>query len=303
MQMKQMSNSILPPQIASATKTPVTDPEKVGILSVVCSGVFPTKDKKAFFATTFACRPNILAYASTLDKCSVTTNLSKLLDNILHQKTSDFSKSSKAWKNTKLTSLFLKLHPPFEKMLKHIREQMRIESSARKSIQSRITHFDKERNPVVSVLEQMEEVMRKVELAVIEGRTTDLYAAYMKVKLTGKQRTRLWQEERVPSGPNLSTCVMCGHSSTNLPVENNGIIKFNTEALTKFKKDTKLWDEYVCKKAKSDPSAVKPSHLNSCPHKRQLKEPIIQCMCATSFCLSIRNNNMNGCPIKCLKLA
>ena len=128
---------------------------------------------------------------------------------------------------------------------------MRIESSSKKSTRSHSSKFDRERNPVVSILEEMEVVMRKVDLAVIEDRTADLYAAYTKVKLTGEQRTRLWKKERVPIGLNLSTCVMCGHASTNYPIENDSMFKSNTEALAKFKKDTKLWDKYICKKGRA----------------------------------------------------
>ena len=37
------------------------------------------------------------------------------------------------------------------------------------------------------------------------------------------------------------------------------------------------------------------------PYRRAMKEPIVICMCATSYCLGEFDGASNSCPIKCLK--
>ena len=37
------------------------------------------------------------------------------------------------------------------------------------------------------------------------------------------------------------------------------------------------------------------------PVRKEIKSPIIQCMCSTSYCLGNFDNARNSCPIKCLK--
>jgi len=159
-----------------------------------------------------------------------------------------------------------------------------------------------EKNPVLEALERMEEAMREVDIAVIDSQTKSLYSAFKKVKLLPKQQSRRWDEACVPCAPNLDVCVMCNHCSTDLPIENDEMVAYNKKINEKYKEDTALWDAYLAKKSKNDPSAKKPEHLKSRPHRRAIKQPIVQCMCATSYCVFVLQDSSNHCPIKCRKI-
>ena len=50
-----------------------------------------------------------------------------------------------------------------------------------------------------------------------------------------------------------------------------------------------------------DKNAHKPANMSRRPNERNFCEPIIICMCATSFCLGNFDTTKNSCPIKCLK--
>ena len=125
MAMKQSSTHRLPPQIASATKDPVTEAERRKVLSVgLKSGIFGSAVKREFFTKTLTYKHDIISHGDMLDQCGSTTNLSSLLDSILPQ--SVYQCSSRGWKVPELTDRFMSFHPPFETMLGHMREQLRI---------------------------------------------------------------------------------------------------------------------------------------------------------------------------------
>ena len=187
MEMKQNNSIALPRQIASATNAPIKDSERIQILNINSKGstIMDTSRKRQFFLYLLNIRHNILTHAKNLDQSGRTKNIEKDLDAALP---SSRRMIERDWKTDILGTKFVELYQPMETMTNCLKEQFLAQSQCRTVTRSNSAAV--ESNPVLEALEKMEEVMREVDLAVIETRTKSLYAAFKKAKLTPKQRSR-----------------------------------------------------------------------------------------------------------------
>ena len=120
------------------------------------------------------------------------------------------------------------------------------------------------------------------------------------VKVTDLQRERNWSKDRVPVPLQYQLCVMCGHKSTNFPLENDTIEKHNEAVERNFRKNLSEWESYKRKIANGE-NATKPKGIPRRPVLKGLKEPILMCMCYAAHCLGQFDQAATKCPIKCLK--
>ena len=60
------------------------------------------------------------------------------------------------------------------------------------------------------------------------------------------------------------------------------------------------WDNYIKEVASGNKNAAKLIGMSRRPYPCDIKQPIIMCMCSTSFCLGEFEKSSDSCPIKCL---
>ena len=205
-------------------------------------------------------------------------------------------------KNADLAKMISKVLPPLK--LLHCYVEKQYENEKKRKLQLRSSTQEKQkRSPVKVILDDAVDIYSKLEVAIMDLRSAPSSSIVVKnqVKLTTLQREKKWDLDRVPVAKQLQFCANCGHKSTNLPVENDEIIQYNKRKADEHSKSAKLWDEYMKKVANGDKNARKPANMSRRPNKRNFREPIIMCMCSTSFCLGNFDTTKNSCSIRCLK--
>jgi hypothetical protein len=295
--MKQKSTFTLPPEVSSTLNNPVTDDERLKILSNSGkNSILNSKRKIEFFIAMQTMRHELLSQAKVLDSSGCTKSLYIDLEALMPKTVHTIQK---VWKKDDLSEKFIQLYHVLQPLMNHIQNQFLIDSECNRMTRSNSTRMNS--NPVFKKLKEMEEVMRMVDAAVVDERCSELEIAFTRVKLTPQQISRRWSKDRIPTAPNLNICLRCKHESTNVPIENDEICDYNKKVIEKYNTDMKLWDKYMNEKSKAGDSATKkPAGMKSKPRMGKLKHPIIQCMCATSFCLSENDKNPT-CPIRCIK--
>jgi hypothetical protein len=293
--MKQNKDSRLPPQIRSATAAAISQAERIHQLGKQGkNAIMNTNDKRTFFLRTLELKAEIMGHAHDMDSCDPTKNLVASLRLILPENTTAVKS---VWKRNELSTRFLQLQEPFLYMAKCIREQNSIEAANRSNTRQYLSNqCHEEANGVLAIFDQVIDVVRRIDQEVIHERTKKLYEKVSKVNLTLAQRERRWSADRVPLNTNEQVCPMCRHKTLNYPIENDGIDTQNRENLVKYEKQQIEWDAYKNEISKGNQPSTKPTR----PAKRIFKELIVQCMCAVSFCVSIRDDNTNHCPISCI---
>ena len=302
--MKQSGSSAIPPAVASATATAVSDKERIEVFNRHGGNNTINNDEmKKWFISMIEVRSTILSYADTLDAIGpASMNLHAELD--FHFPVSLTRTAILKSKKTTLTKKFVILCEPLVLIHEHLLTQFEAEQASRPSLRhstTSLTRADEIKPVTLDLLDQFVKVMDDIEKIVIDDCSKELYKGYKSVTLTREQKSRLWSEDRVPGKGKeaLQYCVMCNHRSTNFALENDEVDKYNIEIEKEYCNNVKAWEEYKQKLAKGNSHAKKPAELTRKPRRKPVKEPILMCMRATSYCTSICGDTTNNCPVKC----
>ena len=298
--MKQANNPKMP-EIANkiVNSSDLTEEEMIAQLEKSSKGsILLSAQKKEFLMSLLRNKAELLEECSAFDSVmdgGLYNGISKLLPANTRVVTHDS-------KNVDLAGMISKFLKPLKILHSYVEKQYEIEKERKLQLRSS-TQDQQKRSPVKVILDDAVDIYSKLELAIMDVRSvpTNSSVGKSQVKLTTLQRQRKWDQERVPVAKQLQFCANCGHKSTNLPVENDEIQQYNKRKADEHSKSAKLWDEYMKKVANGDKNAHKPTNMSRRPNKRNFREPIIICMCATSFCLGNFDTTKNSCPIKCLK--
>ena len=226
------------------------------------------------------------------------TALSEGIKNILPDTKSDISRMS----NDDLSKLVAQILPILQSIRIFLLDQHKHETQAKNISLRTSTNQQKLQNPILGVLESSDDLFRKLKDGVIAIKTEASFGGVKAVTLTPAQIQRSWDQSRVSKQNHLQHCPKCGHKSTNVPIENDGIQAYNKEKAEEYKTDIQLWDAYQQRLNKGEQNARKPRHLSRRPYRmREPKAPIIQCMCMKSYCLGAFEDGTKTCPIRCLQ--
>lgn len=253
--------------------------------------------KKEFVNTLFKYKCDLTTNGLAYDAVN-STALSDGIKNIIPDTKSKISRMS----NDELSKLIAKILPLLQSLRKFILDQHEKERQAKNTNLRASTNQQQLRNPILDVLENSDNLYCKLKNGVTAIKTETSFGGVKAVTLTPAQVQRSWDRSRVPKQSHLQRCPKCGHTSTNLPIENDNIQEYNKEKTDEYNKDIQLWDAYQSRLNKGETNARKPSHLSRRPYRiREPKAPIIQCMCMKSYCLGDFENGAKTCPIRCLK--
>ena len=256
-------------------------------------------DKKEFLLDLLKNKSDILEQCKLFDSIITDSSLFSAISSLLPENTRVVNHDCK---NRDLAVMVSKLLIPLKLLHSYVHSQYEEEMKRKAQLRSS-THDKQKRSPVKVLLDKAVDLHKKLEVAVMQQRSVPTISSVVKkqVTLSTLQRQRKWDQERVPVAKQLQFCANCGHKSTNIPIENEEIKAYNKSKADEHSKNTKLWDGYMKKVAAGEKDTRKPANLSRRPNRRTFKEPIIMCMCATSFCLGNFDTKRNGCPIKCLK--
>ena len=167
MQMKQKSSIALPCQIVSATQAPIEDWKSIDILNIALktTAIMDTAKKKKFLNYILVIKEDLLSHARNLDESGQTKTMEKDLEASLPatQRMVD-----RDWKVDILGTKIVQLYKPLEATTNFLKEKFLAQSQC-----GTVT-----RSSVLEALERIENVMRVVDLAVIEKQTKSLYSAF-----------------------------------------------------------------------------------------------------------------------------
>ena len=299
--MKQASEPIFP-EISNnfVSGDEITEEEMTAQLQKSYKGaIMLMSDKKKFLLCLLENKKDLIDKCRVFDSIIPDSSLYAGVSSLLPANNRIVNHDSK---NSDLALMIAKLLPPLKLLQSYLVAEYKEEQKRKSQLRSS-TQGQKKPCPVKVLLDDSLEIYKKIELAVKEERSVPTIQSFIKkkVKLTPFQRQRKFDIVRVPVAKQLQFCANCGHKSTNLPVENDEIKEFNKKKADDHAKSTKLWDDYLKKVTSGDKDVRMPSGMSRRPNKRNFKEPIIMCMCASSFCLGNFDTSKNGCPIKCLK--
>jgi hypothetical protein len=299
--MKQNVNAQMPPPSDSTSLRieDISDEERINVLTSIKSNVPMKKpEKKDFLKEVMLLRNEFLNEAMVCDTIHSTNTLHESLKTVIPTSMTGLkTNKSLAEKMVQLHGQFLLLHQYFENRMK---SEEALSRTNLRNTPSRLV--DQMENKVYKKLVQYFKVMKKVDELVVSEKSVSKFDKLggRIVSLTQTQRERTWKKDHVPNIPSLQTCIACKHRSTNLPPENDEMVEYNKLVLKNYEKDVKLWREH--QKALSEGrSSQAPRGLKQHPSRPKTKEPILQCMCSTSFCIRENSDEGSTCPIKCQK--
>ena len=294
--MKQATNPTMPPQTTSINEDAITTAERLLVLQKSSkNSVIKAEMKRSFLHKMLQFKHDVI-FNSQLFDATMGSSLAEKLNLVIPTSKRIINRAT----NKEMSEIMAEMFEPVKLLHTYLLGQYEEESQSKAFLRS-TTNCQRQKDPVFDVLGESTMILEKVDVEVIAARTEKLDTSTKKaIFLTALQRQRKWNNDRVPVPVQLQLCVMCGHRSTNLPPENDSISSQNKEKEDMYQKNLKAWDEYEAKKAKGE-NVRKPTNLSRRPYRREFKEPIIQCMCSTSFCLMEGYDTSSSCPIKCLK--
>ena len=266
-------------------------------LSKTQNGVMLASKKKKFLLNILTNKAELLEQCKVFDSFVTDSHLENAVRLSIPENTRVINRDSK---NVDLAAMVSRLLPPLNMLQTYLKSQYKLEANRKHNLRTS-TQDQHKPSPIKFLLEEAVEVYDKVEALCYEKRSKPtIYSVTKPIKLTPVQRERRWSAERVPIAKQLQKCVSCDHQSTNLPLENDQIEEFNKQQAENYARNSVLWDAYQKKLANGDTTARKPTGVSRRPQKRNFKEPILMCMCSTSYCLGDFDTARNSCPIKCL---
>ena len=286
------------PQFGKAMKnnSEVTEKELVFQLeSRTKTAVMLSDSKKTFLKDVLENTQKIISHSEAFDglmSSSLAPSFRKLIPSNIRM----IDKTS----NSDLSLIVAKILPPVRVLRSCILSQYEAENKRKGNLRTS-TKSKQPRTVVMKILDRGYEVLEALESRVYANRSSlGVNTLCKPVKLTDIQRERKWTKELVPKQKHLQRCPLCDHESTNYPPENAAIAEYNRKKENEFHTKTKKWDQYM-KDKNNGKSLSPPEGMTRRPYRRDFKEPIIMCMCATSYCLGEFDTAAESCPIKCLK--
>ena len=254
--------------------------------------------KKDFLKLLLKNKKLLVEYCNMFDGIMNTT-LSPSIKQLLPSNDRQVDKSV----NAELAVVVAKLLPPLRILRSQIVFHYKTEALRKGNLRTS-TKEKQHRTSLLLVLDDAYDTLTKLESAIFKNRSNSSVNTVCKpIKLTDQQQERNWSEDHIPTQKYLRECVMCGHTSTNWPPENDAIADFNRAKELEYQSKLKKWEKYQGELANGKLNAKAPDGMKKRPYRRDFKEPIIMCMCSTSYCLGAFDTATSSCPIKCLKPA
>ena len=253
--------------------------------------------KKSFLKELLKNKKEIIEHCESFDGI-IASSLAPSIKKLIPTNVSTIDKTN----NSDLSIIVAKILPPLRVLRSNIISKYNAETKRKGNLRTS-TKTKQHRTVVLKILDEANQVLEDLEAAVYANRGSLSFSNLCKpIKLTDIQRQRKWIRDLVPKQAHLQKCPLCDHDSTNYPPENETIAKDNRKKELEFSSKIKKWDQYM--KDKNNGKAFNaPEGMTRRPYRRDFKEPIIMCMCATSYCLGEFDTAADSCPIKCLRPA
>ena len=253
-------------------------------------------EKKTFLVDVLLNRASILEQATLLDSVMGTS----LFDALTLQIPRNSSLIKRRLTNSQLAGIIAKILRPLKMLRSFIVSQFEEVSKGKSNLRSSTVSQQKS-SPILGLLDIASTLLDNLEKDVYAYRSKPTKDTVTNpVKITDAMRESYWSEDRVPVPHVYRFCVSCNHMSTNLPIENDVIAKHNDEIEKQYQKDIKSWDNYQ-RKVQAGENAKKPAGMKKRPYRKNIKQPVIMCMCFRIHCQGNFKGAADCCPIKCLK--
>ena len=235
--MKQAVNPSLPP-ISEKFKN-MKDPTEKELVyqleSTEKNSLLLLPAKKSFLVTAHKLKDDLMAKADLFDDV-FNSNLKTAILNIVPSKVRTINHGN----NRFLSETIAKMFPPLLILRDHILSELNREYDRVQHLRASTSSKRKQASELLDFLDDVFNLHSQLQQRVFNHRMVPTKVTLSKdIILSDSQRERLWSVDRVPVPVPHQFCVMCGHKSTNLPIENDKVQKHNKEVEEKFISDLK----------------------------------------------------------------
>ena len=208
-------------------------------------------------------------------------------------------------KREDLSSSLADLYLPSSMLFNYLKEQQQHHQEATASLRRTSARTERAKDDVFLFLKEFMDMFTFINEEIVNDRIAD--SDIKLIKVTGEQKSRVFDEKRNPVSSIYQVCLICSHESINEPKENEDMATHNDKVQADYEKRLNVWNNHRAKSAnhtmKPPTCPITKNIMKRCPQKPKHLIHTLQCMCSMSSCLMMNSDISSTCPIKCMNKA